>query len=311
MKKIFITIFTVACLTALLAGCGSKTTDGEKDTNAGEGVYTYTQDEILTNNSLENLLERHSSLSFIRKYVNEKGETVSVIRGQYTMPNGQLQMQMSQNEDEDSMSYIEHGYADENYHGAVYATSGDGKKYVTLFADAEDYENALAAMWLADADTSGNTEVLDTSVQGESVIVAIRTDYRDEADMYDITNYYIDPESNDLLSMESTTYSTEDDSVVVKVETTITYDEPMEFKDDPFETITNSADYCEVNLIINPQQENMEVYWYPIAHDANVIFASSDEYTLYADETLTQEIDPIGVNISGEACNIYVVPKQG
>ena len=181
-----------------------------------------------------------------------------------------------------------------------------------IFPNNEMYEDSVDT-WLAAIDEDSMTEtVTGTSEQDGAIIVTTRTEYRDEADLYEETLYYIDPKTDDLLYMEVTSYNTQDDSVAAVVKTEISYDAPVTFEAKPFETIIADQDYCEVNLIVNPQQDDMTVCWYPVAHGTQLTFVPFSDYTLYSDEDLTQVIDvSLGIDISGKVCNIFAVPQQG
>ena len=273
---------------------------------------TYTPDEIRENNSVKNVLSRHNTMTYTRTFTDGEGNVNGTVREQFTMNDGFLQTNSDYTDETGSVVYSNQGYADSTYAGASYGLSSDGTRNMTLYPDNETYES-FADLWIAAADDESVTEaVTDTSEQDGAVIVTTRTDYRDEADLYAVTLYYVDPETDDLLYMEVTSYNTQNDAVVAVTKTEISYDAPATFEAKPFEAIITSSDYCEVSLIVNPQRDDMHVFWYPVAHGTEVGFAPLSDYTLYTDEELTQEIDPtVGIDISGEACNIFAVPRQG
>lgn len=306
---------------ALLAGCGGGTGSAAGNSAAqpeqsaqeqGSGIPTYTPAEIRENNSARNLLTHHSALTYTRTFADGEDNVNSTICEQYTMIDGFLQTNAAYADETGTVVYSQQGYADGTYAGATYALSSDGGMYMTLYPNNETYESACD-IWLAAADDDSMTEtVTDTSEQDGAVIVTARTDYPDEEDLYEITLYYVDPETDDLLYMEATSYDAQDDSVVAVVKTQISYDDPVAFTDKPFETIITDSDYCEVNLIVDPQQDDMTVCWYPVAHGTQLSFMPVLNYTLYSDEELTQEIDTsVGIDVPGEVFNIFAVPQQG
>ncbi len=321
MKRLFAAMLPFALTLTLLAGCGGGTAGGAGSSSAarpeqsaqeqGSGIPAYTPAEIRENNRAETLLTHHSALTYTRTFADGEGNVSGTVCEQFTLSGGFLQTSSAYADETGTVIYSQQGYADNTYPGATYGLSSDGGRYMTLYPNDETYES-LCDTWLA-VDEDGMTEtVTGTSEQDGAVIVTARTDYRDEADVYEITLYYVDPETDDLLYMEATSYNTQDDSVAAVVQTQISYDDPVTFEDKPFETVITDSDYCEVSLIVDPQQDDMTVSWYPVAHGTQLSFAPISDYTLYADEELTQEIDAsLGIDISGEVCNIFAVPQQG
>ena len=317
MKRILATMLTLTLALALLAGCGSKTNDAANDPQPGNqeeqtNIPTYTPTEIRASNSARNLLTHHNTVAYTRTFTDSEGNISGTVCEQYTMADGLLQTNSAYTDETGNVILSQQGHADSTYAGATYGLSGDGEKYMTLYPNNEMYEDSVDT-WLAAIDEDSMTEtVTGTSEQDGAIIVTTRTEYRDEADLYEETLYYIDPETDDLLYMEVTSYNTQDDSVVAVVKTEISYDAPVTFEAKPFETIIADQDYCEVNLIVNPQQDDMTAYWYPVAHGTELTFVPFSDYTLYSDEELTQVIDAsLGIDISGEVCNIFAVPQQG
>ncbi len=317
MKRTLAAVLTLAFMPALLTGCGSKTnnnTAAPEQTAQQEqsDTRTYTPEEIRENNSAKNLLARHTAMTYTRTFTDHEGNVSGTTCEQYTMADGLLQTQSAYTDETGNVVYTQQGYADKTYTGATYGLASSGEKYMTLYPDNETYES-MVDTWLATADENSITEkVTDTTMQDGAVIVTVRTDYRDEADLYEMTDYRVDPETDDLLYMKTTSYNTQDDSVVAVVTTEISYDKPITFDAKPFETIIADSDYCEVSLIVDPQQDDMTVCSYPIAHGTLLSFVPISDYTLYSDEGLTQKIaDDTSIDISGEACNIFAVPQKG
>lgn len=309
MKRIFTGFLTLTCLMALLTGCGSKQTNNTDEPAANDRQQeqkTYTPDEIGENSSIANLLSHHDTLTYVNTFIDENGDADTVVRGQYTKNGEFLQLSAVYEDGSGNATYYRQAYADDTYAGAEYAQTPDGQTYMTLYEDNDSYENSVGA-WLVVQPSSESETVTETSMQDDAVLVTTRKEYRDEADLYEINLYYIDPETNDLLYMESTAYSTQDDSAISTVKTEITYDTPVTFAVSPFETITGSSDYCEVNLVVDPQQDDMKVCWYPVAHGTSVYVTAGEGTKVYGDEGLTQELDPLAIDISGAVCNIFVV----
>lgn len=307
MKRTRTIFFMLLSFAVLLTGCGGSKTDPDTS-SANDKQETYTPDEIRENNDIAKLLDHHSAVSYVSTYLDKDNNVISVIRRQYESKDGQLQMNATYEDGEGNVNYRDQAYADSTYEGASYGLAGDDM-YMTLYTSKEEYED-IAGIGLLIDDESAEETVTENSMQDGYVIVTTRKEYQDEADLYDVVYYYIDPKTNDLLYMETNSYGTSDDTTVAQVKTEITYDDPMTFDVSPFEKITGGSDYCEVSLIVNPAQEDMATYWYPVAHGTNVSVASEGDVTLYGDEGLTQKLDSSDIDISGAACNIFVVSNK-
>lgn len=313
MKRALAAGLALLCATAPLYACGNEqAADNNSSSSASDTQQpdpTYTVSEIVENNRIEKLLDHHSAMSYVRTFTDESGSTVNVIRGQYTMKDGFLQMNAVHEDGEGNATYYQQGYADETYGGAEYDQSSDGQTYMTLFESNDSYVSTVGA-WLAPEPDEKSETITESSMQDGAVVITTRQEYPSDAEIYDINMYYIDPETNDLLAIDSASYDANTDELVTDVKTEITYDEEETFEVSPYETITGSNDnYCEVNLIVNPQQDDMQVWWYPVLHGTSVNFSREEGVKLYADEEMTQELDPDSIDISDAVRNIFVVKQ--
>lgn len=303
---------TLLCATAPLYACGSSQTPAAgNDTAASDSQTpsdpTYTPEEIKANNSVEKLLDHHSALSCIRTFTDSTGEATT-IQSQYTMKDGYLQMNAVHKGSSGKATYYQQAAADETYGGAEYDQDADGQKYLALYSDIDSY-NSVTGVWLFSA-TDEDKEVVDeSSMQDGAVVITTHHEFPNDSEIYDKNMYYIDPESNDLLSAQFTCYDAKTDKVVSDTTAEITYDKTETFDVNPRDSILADSDYCEVNLITNPQQDDMSVLWYPVAHGTNVSFVLEDGVKLYSDEELTQELNASNIDISGEVRNIFVVKQ--
>lgn len=306
MKRLLSGACAVFLLTAALSGCGGSASDQDAPPYTGP---TYTMDDIRAANTVEAILQRHDSFQYtVGIFTQDNADAPdSSYRGQYYRENGLLQMDREFPAGAERGTYYEQGFADENYSGALYALSGDGEATLTLYPQ-DDYEPSLTALWTVGHVETVREEVTETSMQDDAVIVTTRTDYQDVSDLYAVSYYYLDPQTDDLLYWEDNAYSAADDSLIVSTRTSFIYDSLFTPEVRPADAILADTDYCETNLIVAPMQDEMEVHWYPVAHGTLVQFQSLGGYTLYSDEELTQTLDPLDIDISGEVRNIFAVP---
>ena len=134
MKCIFTVSLTLMCLMALFTSCGSKQTDTNEPAtgeSAADGAQqeqkTYTPDEIAENNTVQNLLAHHSALGYVHTFIDENSDVDTVIRGQYTMDGGFLQLNAVYEDAEGNATYYRQAHADDTYAGAEYARTPDGQ----------------------------------------------------------------------------------------------------------------------------------------------------------------------------------------
>ena len=327
MKKELRIALAALCGAALLSGCGNSAANDPTPGNstepdvsvtatpdAGETgtpeEHSYTLEEIRTANSMEALLKNHDSIAYTQEvYQGDAEEPISTATGVFYKKDGFYNM-LVEYADPSGSSYCMQGYADNVYAGALYSTSTDGEKFVTLY-DAGSYDEAVDLMWATTpAVEAVSVTVEESTWQDGAAIVRVRSEYGNTADMYEETYYYIEPESGELIYMETSSYAL-DGSVIAVNKITFSFDGDYTFASQPFAEIAEGTDYCEVNLILNPLEEDMEVHWYPIAHGTAVYFTSmSASYTLYDDEELTHEITAADIDTNKDVVNIFAVRSK-
>lgn len=310
---------TAVLAAALLAGCTAKPAPEapapeEKTEPAGtaeEGKPDITLEQVMEANRIENLLKNHGTVSMESRLYEAEGdeEPVTTIRSQYTMEGGFLRMFRAQTF-LNAPGYYEEAYADANYSGAVYAMSeSDGKCYMHIYP-AEEYASRVMA---ADEPESGGGEleertVTDTAWQDGAAVLTVKTSYRDEADSYAISCYFVNPETCELYAVNTYTYGTDDSSMGAE-ERLYTYDEADTPAASPFHAVITDSDYCELSIILDYMGENQTTYWYPVAHGTQVYFDTErSDYTLYTDADMTQPVEQYTpIDVSGGVSNLFVV----
>ena len=319
MKRKLALALALCCTVTALSGCGGqKTTDTAEKSGAGaenQQVEAYTLEQLRTQLGLDTLLGRHKQVGYTEEFYEYRdGEAdktlTTTIKGRYWRESDMLQSDTEYLDENGKLTYTQQEHGDATYAGASYGLSADGTKYMALMLPSE-YEQ-LTDRWLSElTNSTGEQTVQNTTEQDGKIVVTVRTDYRNESDAYDLALYYIDPQSGDLTGSDVTTYSTVNDQPMAEVLLTPTYDDSsFKLEAKPFEAITGGTDYCEVSLIANPQQDDMQVCWYPVAHDTQLTFSSLGDVKLYADEELTQALDGTEIDVSGEVRNVFAVRGQ-
>lgn len=308
----------MACIAALLAGCGAKTPaesqqpeeEPVQETPAEETKPDITLEQVMEANKIENLLENHNVVQIKTSLYEQEGDEtpISTIKSQYTMENGYLQMYRVFS-DRDGGSYYEEGRADGTYSGALYAMNSDGSdKYMTI-CPADEYASIVTEADRVDPPEGAEETTTDASWQDGTAVLTAKVTYRDEADTYDVVYYFADPDTCELLAVNTYSYSTADDAPMGVTQEVYTYDAAEEREASPFQAIITDKDYCELNVIVDYMGENQAVYWYPVAHDTQAYFQTNRmEYSLYGDEAMTKALDKSdAINVSGDAANLFVV----
>ena len=317
MKRKLALALALCCTVTALSGCGGqKATDtAENGGTENQQIEAYTLEKLRAQIGLDSLLKQHQQVGYTEEFYEYRdGEAdktlTTTIKGRYWRENDMLQSDAEYLDENGNVTYTQQDHGDATYAGASYGMSADGDKYMTLMLP-EEYDQ-ITDRWLFELmNSTGDQTVQETTEQDGAIVVTVRTDYRDAADMYDISLYYIDSESGDLVGSDVTTYSTQDDQPMAEVLLTPTYDgTDFKLSANPFEAITGGTDYCEVTMIANPQQDDMQVCWYPVAHDTQLSFSSMGDVKLYADEELTQTLDGTSIDVSGEARNVFAVREQ-
>ena len=319
MKRKLALALALCCAVTALSGCGgqktTETTENSGTETENQQTEAYTLEKLRAQIGLDSLLKQHQQVGYTEEFYEYRdGETdktlTSTIKGRYWRENDMLQSDTEYLDANGSVTYTQQEHGDATYAGASYGLSADGTKYMSLMLP-EEYDR-LTDRWLSElTNATGEQTVQETAEQDGKIVVTVRTDYRSESDMYDIALYYIDPQSGDLTGSDITTYSTANDQPMAETLLTPTYDDgSFRLEAKPFEAITGGTDYCEVTMIANPQQDEMQVCWYPVAHDTQLTFSSLGNVKLYADEELTQTLDGTAIDVSGETRNVFAVREQ-
>ena len=308
MKRMTRLLLCALCAAALLSGCGNQTT--EPSTSASAVVAESDAFEgIKMMNYMDTLLTRHSSVYFVDSLYKDESRAVPTVitTGQYTKDGEHVQYHQDKYSDQDGILYDTEGHADDTYAGALYecGTKAEDGKTMTLYYDEETYQIQIFDRWSGVTSLDGTVLSASESSDGELVVEVKSAASPD----YVITRYVADKETYEIKSYTMTEYD-QNDKVVSVLQRTVTYDQPQTFELSPFQTILGGQDYCELNVICDPEGEDMRVNWYPVAHDTTVFFSDLDRYTLYSDDALTQTMDPLSsIDVTGEVQNVFVVPN--
>ena len=154
MRKWMKTILAVACMAALLAGCGTKAPEEPQqpaeepapETPAEETKPDITLEQVMEANRIENLLKNHSAVRVETSLYEQEGDEtpVSTIKSQYTMEDGYLQVYRVFS-DRDGAAVL-----------TVKTTYLDGPEFYTMtyyFVNPDTYE-----LYAVDAYTYGTEE---------------------------------------------------------------------------------------------------------------------------------------------------------
>lgn len=308
MKRMTRLLLCALCAAALLSGCGNKTTEPSTAASA-VAAESDAFEGIKMMNYMDTLLTRHSSVYFVDSLYKDESRAVPTVitTGQYTKDGEHVQYHQDMYSDQDGILYDTEGHADDTYAGALYecGTKAEDGKTMTLYYDEETYQIQIFDRWNGVTSQDGTVLSASESSDGELVVEVKSAASPD----YTITRYVADKETYEIKSYTMTEYD-QNDKVVSVLQRTVTYDQPQTFELSPFQTILGGQDYCELNVICDPEGENMRVNWYPVAHDTTVFFSDLDRYTLYSDDALTQTMDPLSsIDVTGEVQNVFVVPN--
>lgn len=319
MKQTTKVLMCTLCVAALLSGCGqtqkpsasASASSGGTSSSAEKQDLSASLELLRAANSLNALTDRHTAIYFTDEYYQGAESAVpdSAVAGQYFMENGHLQM-IYKYSDRDGTVHYSQGHGDDTYAAALYecGPQADDQKYMTLFYDEDSYRTALAARWDLTDDVQ-ETVVSDELRDDGTREVTTQSKASEEDPSSTVAVYTVDGDTYEIQAYTATTYD-ETGAEVAKVQHSVIYDTPQTFEFSPFEAIIGGKDYCELSVICDPQQDDMRVNWYPVAHDTDVSFSDVDAYTLYGDEDLTQKLDPLSsIDVSGAAQNVFVVPN--
>ena len=316
MRKWMKTAAIIACIVALLAGCGAKPPaepqqpeeEPVQETPEEETKPDITLEQVMEANRIENLLKNHSTVRIeTGRYAQETDEfPVDTIQSQYMMKDGFLRMFRVWSSDVGD--YYEEGYADGVYSGAIYAMSVDGLRYMHL-CPAEEYTDQAVAADSLEADVMEERVLTDVSWQDNAAVLTVKTTYLDGPEFYTMTYYFVEPDTYELYAVDAYTYGTDDNDSMGVEKKVYTYDEAGEQEVSPFQAVIADKDYCELNVIVDYMGENQAAYWYPVAHGTQVSFQTErEDYSLYNDEEMTGVLGKYDdIDISGDAANLFVV----
>lgn len=327
MKQWMKILMSCLCMAGLLAGCGSSSNaggstsdssstdsgsaaDSSMETNTDTSSASFDLAKMRDDNSLQAILGAYSSLQCTDTLyqgdstadADMSSKTVEL----FWVENDGLQMDLDTFDDNNSLVSSQRAYSDENGSAAMYQVAGD-EKYMSIYP-AMEYEGIVSNLWLPTFDDMTET-VQSVETQGSQTVVTVREDYPDAEDGYVIASYTLDTASNLIDTVESVGYNA-DDTIAYREVMTVVLDGAYTPEVDAYSEISGGSNYCELNVIFAPQQENMEVQWYPVAHDTHVYVVSmaEEDYKLYSDEELTKELsDTDEIDVSGEAANVFVV----
>lgn len=293
------------------------------ESTAAEAVESkFSVDDIYAHNTLENLLSTHSDISVSWTISDGQGNVSSTTESVFIKDGDNLQMS-SVSSDEVNGAYYSEYYKDDTCAGALYSYADDGSKYLGTYPDA-DYNALVSYAWINDNNGDVTVTIDSASEQDGAYVITTLTTYSNGG-MYLRDMYYLDPETGDLLFRENQLFLLDDGETVPNVaygedaanavsvtSYSISYDTGAVIDDTARTAVTDvSNGYTELNVIYDPQGDNMEVQQFSVSKDTSVLVtALNSTVTLYSDETLTTEIDQeteTFIDISPDAVNVFAV----
>ena len=293
---------TFAALSAalLLAGCGAPETENDA---AQEHQITY--EDICERNKISALLERHEVVTVVRESTDSStgGQDVKST-DQYTRDEeGRLQSWSH------GWYYYDH-YEDDRYEMNVcsdevpngmnlFAAGRDksgvmGRTDVTVFASDEWYEkSAVQEPFLPVAGNGITVETGEPYEQNGQLVFPIKHYITDDDTDYSLRWLYVDPTSDDLISIKSERHRKDlqgKDTCFATGSYTFSYDRPYEPEEDLYaQMLSDDVPKHEITLVWDPGTAQEHEQHFTVPSTAYFSQSSGKGVMLYYDEALTQE----------------------
>ena len=307
-QKIIALGLSAACVFSMLAGCGSKK---NTDDNASVDIPV-TVEQLHAANKPLNILQSYKTVAANVKSYDANGEQVyeSDVQYQYD-EQGRIQSStythyLSTDDSGEANVYAGAQISDD-IPGAFYIDDGSSH-YMYTFPTAEYTDQAAR---LLEAWGDYGTESADSYSETDNIgSLTTKTQYEDSHDYY-TTVYNFDTKTMLLESTDVTYFTENEDGNVEKKSsdhTTWTYDADLEdYGDASQASIGGDGEKCDVTITINPGKDSAEIQNFKVNKDTKLTFVSSQGYTMYADEALTETIDDGAIDVSGDTAKVYVV----
>lgn len=324
-KTMVSSILAAVCALTLLAGCSNETPTGA---NSGESQSeptsevsqtettsegnqtadrTYTLQEIHKNYQLKELLKQNDYLGYSEELYMENAENAAsktVVQYQNTKTGIQMDSKLTMGK---KNTIFKQGRVSEDYPGAVYVISEDGRKIMTAYPEG-GYEAELETDWIPGTDVEKET-LLNSVNQDGVIIVSTRADYRETDGYYIEMMYYINLENDQLVYWEISTYNAEG-KVSQTRKVTPVYNKPFIMEKEPYKEIISDKNYCEVNVVYEYMTDNPNAQWFPVSAGTEVSVSDQKTdgtlYKLYSDADMTKDY-VTDTAVAGKTLNVFAV----
>ena len=330
MRKWMKTTVVMACMAALLAGCGTKAPETpqqpeeEPASETPEPVVTVpTLAELRTANDPVEILKGHQ-VSITMEARDGSGNLTASGEILYRRAAaGALEMDSRTQYFEDGTSSWTYANAYSAAEDPLYPGSGtpgayyfdDGSHVYMTCVPAAEYETKMARElppFSAGALDPSET-ITDCAEQDGALVVTTRNSIV-ELDVAWETDYYVDPETGLLLAMVITNYDSMADDAAVTDTTRWNWTYDGNYKMDwsyPNIGRISADDACELTLVIDPGKEDQEIQHFSAAKGTTVTFEPEEPYTLYLDEALTKEAPSYFMDTNRDSVTYYAVRGTG
>ena len=334
MRKWMKTTVVMACMAALLAGCGTKAPaelqqPEEKPvpeppvTEADPVVTVPTLPELRAANDPVEVLKGHRTVSIIKETRDDSGELIASGEILYHRDTGMMEMDGRTQYFEDGASSWTYAKAYSAVADPFYPGSGtpgayyfdDGSHVYMTCVPAAEYETKVARELppFSTGALDPSETITDCAEQDGALVVTTRNSIV-ELDVAWETDYYVDPETGLLLAMVITNYDSMADDAAVTDTTRWNWTYDRDYKMDwsyPNIGRISADDACELTLVIDPGKEDQEIQHFSAAKGTTVTFEPEEPYTLYLDEALTKEAPSYFMDTNRDSVTYYAVRGTG
>lgn len=335
MRKWIKAAAIMACIAALLAGCGAKTPaesqqpeeEPVQETPAEEPqevVTVPTLPELRAANDPIEVLKGHQTVSIVMEARDSSGNLTASGESLYHGdPAGALEMDSRTQYFEDGASSWTYAKAYSAVEDPFYPGSGtpgayyfdDGSNVYMTCVPAAEYETKIARELppFSTGALDPSETITDCAEQDGALVVTTRSSIV-ELDVAWETDYYVEPETGLLLAMVITNYDSTADDAAVTDTTRWNWTYDGDYKMDwsyPNIGRISADDACELTLVIDPGKEEQEIQHFGIAKGTTVTFEPEEPYTLYLDEALTKEAPSYFMDTNRDSVTYYAVRGTG
>ena len=335
MRKWMKTTVVMACMAALLAGCGTKAPaelqqPEEKPvpeppvTEADPVVTVPTLPELRAANDPVEVLKGHRTVSIIKETRDDSGELIASGEILYHRDTaGMMEMDGRTQYFEDGASSWTYAKAYSAVADPFYPGSGtpgayyfdDGSNVYMTCVPAAEYETKIARELppFSTGALDPSETITDCAEQDGALVVTARSSIV-ELDVAWETDYYVEPETGLLLVMVITNYDSTADDAAVTDTTRWNWTYDGDYKMDwsyPNIGRISADDVCELTLVIDPGQAGQEIQHFGVAKGTTVSFEAEESYILYLDEALTEEAPSYFMDTNRDSVTYYAVRSTG